>query len=76
MKHRPTAGQTNAAKAFAIAGGVLRVGAYRTFIGNSRRNLQGVGLIPDEVVGLDIEKLKTGVDTQLEAAIRWLETQP
>jgi len=38
------------------------------------RRLEGEGVIPDQVVPLSVEALRSGRDADLEAALRWIDS--
>jgi carboxyl-terminal processing protease len=50
--------------------------AVANYISASGRVLEGQGVIPDEEVSLDRATLLAGKDPVIEAAVRWIESQP
>ena len=73
---RTTAGQALPAQTKRLANGDLLMYVVGDFVTGTGRRLEGTGVIPDEMVALDIAALSAGRDPDLEAALRWLDTTP
>lgn len=52
--------------------GGLQVAVWQTLVGNSRIDIDGVGVVPDIIVEQDVEALLRGEDNVLDAAIEFL----
>lgn len=67
-----TAGRLVATTAFKVGHGyrvALPVAAYFTW---KERNIEGVGVVPDRAVNMDVEQLWNGCDNQLEQALAFV----
>jgi C-terminal processing protease CtpA/Prc len=58
-----------------LPNGALLIHPVLTFIAPDGTVLEGRGVIPDIQVGLDRELLLQGIDSQLEAALTYLEQE-
>jgi carboxyl-terminal processing protease len=67
-----TAGAVNASIRFPVARGELSVTIARTLAGPFERNLDGVGVTPNEIVEMDRASLVAGRDPQLERARQFI----
>jgi carboxyl-terminal processing protease len=45
------------------------------FVTSKGRRLEGIGVIPDQIVPIDRRALAAGRDLELEAALRWIDQQ-
>ncbi len=50
--------------------------AFANYISEGGQTLEGIGVTPDEIVAPERKALLEGHDPALEAAIRWIQTQP
>lgn len=72
---RTTAGQALPAQTKRLANGDLLMYVVGDFVTGTGRRLEGVGVIPDEKVALDVAALSAGRDLDLEAALRWFDSK-
>ncbi len=72
---RTTAGQALPAQTKRLANGDLLMYVVGDFVTGTGRRLEGVGVIPDEKVALDVAALSAGRDPDLEAALRWFDSK-
>lgn len=72
---RTTAGQALPASTKRLPNGDLLMYVMGDFVTGTGRRLEGEGVIPDEKITLDVAALSAGRDTDLEAALRWLDSQ-
>lgn len=73
---RQTMGQALPASVRRLPNGDLLMYAVGDFVTATGRRLEGEGVLPDQVVPLSLEALRAGRDTTLEAALRWIDSQP
>jgi len=70
---RQTMGQALPASTKGLPNGDVLLHAIGDFVTATGRTLEGVGVVPDEVVALSPERLAAGGDPVVEAALRWLD---
>ena len=70
---RQTLGQALPASTRRLTNGDVLMYVVGDFVTASGRRVEGIGVVPDEVVPLSLEGLRTGRDATLEAALRWLD---
>jgi carboxyl-terminal processing protease len=73
---RQTLGGVLPASTKKLANGDVLMHAIGDFVTSTGRRLEGVGVMPDEVVPLSVPALAAGRDEALEAALRWIDAQP
>src|SRR5262249_48633269 len=73
---RQTMGQALPASTKLPANGDVLMYAMSDFVTSTGQRLEGVGVMPDETQPLSIEALTAGRDLALEAALRWIDTDP
>ena len=73
---RQTMGQALPASTKQLANGDVLMYAVSDFVTSTGHRLEGVGVVPDEAQPLSIEALAAGRDLPLEAALRWIDTDP
>ncbi len=72
---RQTMGQVLPASTKKLPNGDVLMYAIGDFVTSTGQRLEGVGVIPDEVIPLSIPALAAGRDEALEAALRWIDTR-
>lgn len=72
---RPTMGQVLPALTKKLPNDDVLMYAMGDFVTSTGRSLEGVGVVPDEVVPLTISALTAGRDEPLAAALRWIDRQ-
>jgi carboxyl-terminal processing protease len=72
---RRTMGQALPAVTKGLPNGDTLMYVLGDFVTSKGRRLEGLGVIPDQVVPLDRRALATGRDLELEAALRWIDQQ-
>ena len=73
---RQTMGQALPASTKLLANGDVLMYAMSDFVTSTGQRLEGVGVVPDETQPLSIDALTAGRDLALEAALRWIDTDP
>jgi carboxyl-terminal processing protease len=72
---RQTMGQALPAVTKSLPNGDTLMYVLGDFVTSKGRRLEGEGVLPDEVVPLDVRALAAGRDPVLEAALRWIDRQ-
>ena len=67
-----TPGSVNLSRTFVVARGELSVTVARALVGPFQRNLDGVGVTPNETIEMDRRSLIEGRDPQMERANRYI----
>ena len=70
---RQTMGQVLPALTKKLPNNDILMYAMGDFVTSTGRRLEGVGVVPDEVVPLTIAALAAGQDAALDAALRWID---
>jgi carboxyl-terminal processing protease len=73
---RQTMGQALPAVTKLLPNGDTLMYVLGDFVTSSGRRLEGAGVLPDQVVPLDVRALAAGRDPVLDAALRWIDRQP
>ncbi len=71
----PSAGAALPSLADELPSGDVFVHAIADFRDPDGKRIEGVGVVPDQIVLLDERELARGVDAPLEAAIRWIRAR-
>ena len=72
---RKTMGQALPAVTKGLPNGDTLMYVLGDFVTSKGRRLEGLGVIPDQVVPIDRRALAAGRDLELEAALRWIDQQ-
>jgi carboxyl-terminal processing protease len=59
-----------------LPSGDVFVHAVADFIDPDGNRIEGAGVVPDEITPLTVKDLSAGIDTALEAAMRWIRSNP
>ena len=71
-----SAGQALPAMAGSLPNGDILMHAIADYLVIDGTRVEGVGVVPDEVVPLRLEEVRAGRDAALEAALRWVAARP
>ena len=75
MFGRQTMGQALPAVTKGLPNGDTLMYVLGDFVTSKGRRLEGLGVIPDQLVPIDRRALAAGRDLELEAALRWIDQQ-
>ncbi len=70
---RQTMGQALPASTHTLPNGDVLLHAMGDFVTSTGKHLEGVGVVPDEIIPLSIPVLAAGRDGTLEAALAWID---
>lgn len=69
-----TKGYAHGALVVAVGDGALQIGLYRNLAGLQMRDIEGIGVTPDEAVAVDLQRIKKGDDSVIGRAVELLSS--